>query len=109
MTKVPINRGPSESSVALYKIFNTSHRSLLVLAANKNAAKEIAYAASHIHYLGFLRKDRCYPDVSEIREPFDCQLADCAAAIRKAIDRRIEGTVHLHDGYVTVGQEVIEP
>lgn len=101
--------GPSasESSVQLYEVYNTAHRSLLVLAPDKSTALDIAYNANHTHWI-LDRKDKSYPHVAEVREPLNQgKLANCGAAIQTAIAERLQGTVHLEGDHVCVGYQIV--
>jgi hypothetical protein len=109
MTKVGVYWGPApdERSVKLYDVYNTAHRSLLVLASDRLKAIEIAYAANHIHSI-WNRKDKNYPHADEVRNlSSDCRLADSADSIRSAIAQRLQGTVHLESGRMFVGYELV--
>jgi hypothetical protein len=99
---MPANQTP----LKLYQIYNTSHRSLLVLASDARNATDTAYAANHLHYM-WQRKDRSYPNVSEVKAPYDDKLAACWKAIEVAISKRLTGVVHLDDGYIRVGGEKV--
>ena len=109
MAKVPVGPIYSKEPVRLYEVYNTAHRSLPVLALDERAATEIAYAANHVHNLGFFRKDRNYPHVAEVKRPLRGKFAECSQAIQEAIARRLQGTVRLNGGGITVGNELIEP
>ena len=110
MTKVRVNRGScdEENVVKLFSVYNTAHNELLVLARDTNSAMSIAYQANHIHYMGFSRKDQIYPHFHEIEKPWKGKFTDCWEAIQNAISRRMEGTVQLDEGFITVGHEAVD-
>ena len=109
MTKVRVNWGPAPEpcAVRLFSVYNTSHKELLVLARNAETALSIAGTANHVYGLGSSRKDSNYPHAAEIRTPFG-RLIGYWTCIQHAVSRRLEGTLHLQDGLVAVGDEVIE-
>ena len=92
----------------LFSILNTSNNKLLVLARNRSVAESIAYQANHIHYMMF-RKDRFGLDFYEISKPWGEKFSNCWTAILHAMERRIEGTVELKDGFIVIGEEVVDP
>ena len=105
MSKVRIRweTAAEENSVKLFEVYNTAHRSLLVLAADRATALKIAYNANHIHFISG-RKDRAYPHVAEVRTPSTYrELANCGASLDAAIAQRMQGTLHPEGDYVCVG------
>ena len=109
MAKVRINWGaaPEDRPVRLFEVYNTAHRSLLVLAPDRSSAIEIAHSANHIHWI-WNRKDISYPHAAEVRDPLRHEdLADCVEPIQAAIAQRLQGTVHREGDHVCVGYQVL--
>lgn len=110
MAKVRINCGvaPNGCVVKLFGVYNTSHKEMLVLARDFREALKIAGSANHFYALGSVRKDFNYPRAEEIRGPFG-YLSSYWNLIQEAASNRIEGTVHLENGSVTIGYQEIKP
>ena len=96
-------------SVSLYEVYNTSHRSLLVLAKDHETARSIAWSAAHIYHTdnGLNSEDR---NVYEVRSrPSHGTLHDHWTTLQAAISQRLQGTVQLADGRVIVGNTEVNP
>ena len=90
--------------VGLYEVFNTSHRSLLVMAKDRDSALNIAWAACHIRHTdnGLLSEGR---SVHEARAKFYAPICE---RLQRAISRGLQGTVSVINDVVYVGQTEIE-
>ena len=109
MVKVRVNGEAvdGERSVKLFEVFNTAHRSLLVLATDRAESIEMAYRANHIHFI-WNRKDISYPHVAEVHNPIiDPKLANHGDLIQVAIARRLRGTVNVDGGHLYVGNQIV--
>ncbi|HET7576971.1 MAG TPA: hypothetical protein VFK19_10480 [Sphingomicrobium sp.] len=106
MVKVRVNWGATDGQtpVTLFQVWNTRSKDLLVLAPDKDAAMKIAYTANHLHWMS-PRKDTSYPHANEVRPPFYGDLVGYEEAIERAIAQRVQGTVHLEDGGISVRDE----
>ena len=101
--------GTGETSVKLFEVFNTAHRSLLVLASDKAEAIDVAYGANHLHFV-WSRKDKNYPHAAELRSPAnERKLAYHLDLIELAIGRRLRGVVRLDGECLYVGHELVRP
>jgi hypothetical protein len=106
--KVKINLGatPADESVDFFVVWNSSGRKLYVLAKDLANAVQIAHASNHIHYMdvGYskdvLASKLNWRNLSDFK-PYRRQL-------EVAIARRLQGTLHLVDGGLAVGDEEIK-
>jgi hypothetical protein len=109
MAKVRVNWGSLESgcSVKLFKVYNTAHRSLLVLARDEKEAMSVAYTANHI-YSPYPKTAESYSRMAyEVRCPTSEVPQSHWPLVQLAIERRLQGTVHIEDRHLAVGYEVI--
>jgi hypothetical protein len=109
MAKVPINWGPApeDCSIKLFVVYNTAHNSQFVLARDRARAMSIAHSANHV-YSPQEKHAETYSRVAyEVTSP-DYDLSQHWQAIQAAIERRVEGTLHIEAEQVSVGYEVFE-
>jgi hypothetical protein len=109
MSKVRVNWGrlPEDRSVKLFEVYNTSHNSLYVLAPDEVTAMSIACSANHVYSPAAKIADNSSRFAYEVRGAMPVKLRAHQDSVRLAIAQRLQGTVHVENGQVTVGHEVI--
>ena len=111
MAKVRVNWGrlPHGSEVKVYCVRNTAHNSLYVLAKDERAAMSIAYTANHIYDPTPTMGGDYSRLAFEVRDPHNDKLTEHWDSITRAVDERLQGTLHFDDGKLAIGDEVIIP
>src|SRR3954463_14837667 len=110
MTKVQVNWGPADKqcSVRLFAVYNTNHKSLYVLARDWRQAMSIACTANHVYDPTPKIAETYSREVHEVTSAAAHQLSAHWDIIQRAIDKRLEGTVRLEDGGISVGDQVFK-
>ena len=108
MAKVKVNWGPADSdcSVRLFQVYNTAHKPLDVLARDEARAMSVAWTANHVYDLEMKHADNYSRYAYEVRSP-NARLANHWSHIQEAIAQRLEGTVHLEDDSISVGDQLV--
>lgn len=106
MVKVRVNWGPLEEgrSVKLFVVYNTAHNRLYVLAQNEKEAMNIAYTANHVYFPQQKYAETYSRAAYEVLDP-PCELSNHWNAIQHAMDKRVQGTIHLEGDHIAVGYE----
>ena len=109
MSKVRVNWGrlAEDRSVRLYGVYNTSHNNLYVLAPDEATAMSIACSANHVYSAASKIADNYSRFAYEVRGAMPAMLRAHQDSVKLAIAQRLQGTIHVENGQVTVGHEVI--
>ena len=87
MAKVRVNWGPSEPgySIKLFEVFNTSHKTIYVLARDDRTAMSVAHCANHVYSPNVKYADNYSRAAYEISQPSE-ELSGCWDLIQQAIE-----------------------
>ena len=91
----------------LYSVFNTSHRSLLVMAESSEAALSLAWTAGHIRHTdnGLKSEGR---DAHEVYSPPQAgPLHDHWSVVQDAASKGFSGAVEFAEERISIGNKVI--
>ena|SRR5438128_1747948 len=85
-----------------FLVYNTTHRSLLVLAEDRETARSIAWSAAHIYHTdnGLTGEDREVHEVNSSSANFS---SDQWALVQKAASEGRQGTIVVVDGHALIG------
>jgi len=98
---------PVGESVTVFDVINTQFRHLFVIAKDAQTAMSVAQSSGHIRGTEEIHNDYYFRSPTPIDFASHQQLGEHADAIQVALNRRLQGTLHLIDGQVVVGNEVI--
>ena len=109
MAKMRANWGrtPDGISVKVYLVYNTANKSIYVLARDKTTAMLIAQAANHIYNAEVIHADNYGRDCNEVTSRHPGELKNYWDSVERAVASRVEGTLHIENGKIAVGYEVV--
>jgi len=109
MTKCRANWGalPEGVTVKIFKVVNTSFKHLYVIAQDEQSAMAVACSANHILGTEEIHGDYYFRAAWRVDPTEDKNLQEFVKPIQMAIARRLQGTLHIDNGQVFVGCEVI--
>jgi hypothetical protein len=109
MVKVRANWGslPEGSTVSVFDVVNTGFKHLYVIAQDERTAMAVARSANHVLGQGEIHEDYYFRAARKIDPEQDRNLQPFSQGIRLAAARRLQGTLHIDDGQVWAGDEVI--
>ena len=108
MAKVRVNWGAADGDapVAVFAVYNTSHKVLYVLARDRSEAMSIAQTANHVYgtaeFIG-TDNDRFADEVTFIPRMFEHQIE----MIEAARMLRVRGTLHVDGDTLSIGSKQV--
>jgi hypothetical protein len=104
-TRIELAKSASGRTKA-FEVYNTAHRSLLVLAEDCVTARSIAWSAAHIYHSdsGLEGEHR---NIHEVKSPRIDFSSDHWALVQKAATEGRQGTIVVVDGHVLIGDSEV--
>ena len=109
MGKVWANWGslPEGESVAVYDVINTNFKHVFVVAKDAQTAMSVAQSSGHTRGVEEIHNDYYFRTATLIDFETHKKLREYSSIIKIVLNRRLQGTLHVIECQVLVGNEVI--
>lgn len=109
MVKCRANWGalPEGTTVSVFDVVNIAFKHLYVLAQDEKSAMAVACSSGHVLGTDEIHNDYYFRAPHKVDPAQDKNLQLFAGAIQWAMNRRLQGTLHVENGQILVGNEVI--
>lgn len=109
MAKVRVNWGalPEGEAVFVFDVINTAFKHQFVLAKDSETAMRVAYSAGHVMDYSEIHEDYYFRAPHKIELSQHKVLREYENVIQRAIERRLQGTLHIDGNEVCLGSEAI--